>query len=79
MELLYSRQRRTQQLPSPTHAQWLQNPPCIELATAGMGVPEGDRQVVVAIDFGSAYSGYAFCFARDPSRSVHVMRKWEGE
>ncbi|XP_064630076.1 heat shock 70 kDa protein 12A-like isoform X2 [Lineus longissimus] len=33
--------------------------------------------VVVAIDFGTTYSGYAFSFTRDPS-SVHMMRKWEG-
>ena len=33
--------------------------------------------VVVAIDFGTAYSGYAFSFIRDPS-SIHIMRRWEG-
>lgn len=33
--------------------------------------------VVVAIDFGTAMSGYAFSFVRDPS-SIHMMRKWEG-
>ena len=33
--------------------------------------------VVVAIDFGTAYSGYAFSFTRDPS-SIHIMRRWEG-
>jgi hypothetical protein len=33
--------------------------------------------VVVAIDFGTAYSGYAFSFTRDPD-SIHMMRKWEG-
>lgn len=33
--------------------------------------------VVVAIDFGTTYSGYAFAFAKDPD-SIHVMRKWEG-
>jgi len=34
--------------------------------------------VVVAIDFGTALSGYAFGFVRDPGRSVHMMRRWEG-
>lgn len=33
--------------------------------------------VVVAIDFGTTYSGYAFSFTRDPN-SIHMMRKWEG-
>ncbi|XP_076061934.1 uncharacterized protein LOC143037499 isoform X2 [Oratosquilla oratoria] len=33
--------------------------------------------VVVAIDFGTTYSGYAFSFTRDPE-SVHMMKKWEG-
>lgn len=33
--------------------------------------------VVVAIDFGTTYSGYAFSFTRDPD-NIHMMRKWEG-
>lgn len=33
--------------------------------------------VVVAIDFGTTFSGYAFCFTRDPDH-IHMMRKWEG-
>lgn len=33
--------------------------------------------VVVAIDFGTTYSGYAYSFTRDPSQ-VYMMRKWEG-
>ncbi|KAI1287507.1 Heat shock 70 kDa protein 12A [Halotydeus destructor] len=33
--------------------------------------------VVVAIDFGTTYSGYAFSFTRDAS-NVHMMRKWDG-
>ncbi|XP_066980915.1 uncharacterized protein [Macrobrachium rosenbergii] len=33
--------------------------------------------VVVAIDFGTTYSGYAFSFTRDPD-SIHMMKKWEG-
>ena len=33
--------------------------------------------VVVAIDFGTTYSGYAFSFTRDPD-AIHMMRKWEG-
>eukprot|EP00918_Siedleckia_nematoides_P020086 GHVU01042803.1.p1 GENE.GHVU01042803.1~~GHVU01042803.1.p1 ORF type:complete len:676 (-),score=68.68 GHVU01042803.1:1207-3204(-) len=33
--------------------------------------------VVVAIDFGTTFSGYAFSFTRDPD-SIHMMRKWEG-
>ena len=33
--------------------------------------------VIVAIDFGTTFSGYAFCFTRDPDH-IHMMRKWEG-
>ena len=33
--------------------------------------------VIVAIDFGTTFSGYAFSFTRDPD-SIHMMRKWEG-
>ncbi len=32
---------------------------------------------MVAIDFGTTFSGYAFSFTRDPD-SIHMMRKWEG-
>ncbi|PNF14706.1 Heat shock 70 kDa protein 12A [Cryptotermes secundus] len=34
--------------------------------------------VVVAIDIGTTYSGYAFCFTRDLDSNIHMMRKWEG-
>ncbi|XP_015682747.1 heat shock 70 kDa protein 12B, partial [Protobothrops mucrosquamatus] len=33
--------------------------------------------VVVAIDFGTTSSGYAFSFVSDPE-TLHMMRKWEG-
>ena len=36
-----------------------------------------DHFVVVAIDFGTTFSGYAFSFVHDPD-SIHMMRKWEG-
>ena len=42
----------------------------------GSGRPSG-HFVVVAIDFGTTYSGYAFSFTRDPD-AIHMMRKWEG-
>jgi hypothetical protein len=35
--------------------------------------------VVVAIDIGTTYSGYAFSFTRDPDSNIHTMRKWEGK
>lgn len=34
--------------------------------------------VVVAIDFGTTFSGYAFAFTRDPAGAIHMMRRWEG-
>lgn len=39
--------------------------------------PQHNYFVVVAIDFGTTFSGYAFAFTRDPG-SVHMMRRWEG-
>ncbi|XP_062928107.1 heat shock 70 kDa protein 12A isoform X2 [Mobula hypostoma] len=33
--------------------------------------------VVVAIDFGTTSSGYAYSFARDPE-CIHIMRRWGG-
>lgn len=40
--------------------------------------PQYSHFVVVAIDFGTTYSGYAYSFTHEPE-NVHVMRKWEGE
>ena len=40
-------------------------------------IPQHHYFVVVAIDFGTTFSGYAFAFTRDPE-SVHMMRRWEG-
>ena len=34
--------------------------------------------VVVAIDFGTTFSGYAFSFTRDKESAIHMMRRWEG-
>ncbi|EPY82157.1 HSPA12B-like protein [Camelus ferus] len=33
--------------------------------------------VVVAVDFGTTSSGYAYSFAKEPE-CIHVMRRWEG-
>ena len=40
-------------------------------------VGQHNSLVVVAIDFGTTFSGYAFSFTRDAS-SIHMMRRWEG-
>ena len=40
-------------------------------------VGQHNSLVVVAIDFGTTFSGYAFSFTRD-STSIHMMRRWEG-
>lgn len=40
-------------------------------------IPQHNYFVVVAIDFGTTFSGYAFAFTREPE-SVHMMRRWEG-
>ncbi|ESO03024.1 hypothetical protein HELRODRAFT_80861 [Helobdella robusta] len=34
-------------------------------------------RVVVAIDFGTAFSGYAFSFLNDATKHIHMMGKWE--
>lgn len=35
--------------------------------------------VVVAIDLGTTYSGYAFRYIQHPTdKEIHMMRKWEG-
>ncbi|XP_072042338.1 heat shock 70 kDa protein 12A-like isoform X2 [Amphiura filiformis] len=42
--------------------------------------PEPQRRphsVVIAIDFGTTFSGYAYSFSRDPYH-IQIMRKWEG-
>ncbi|XP_039889780.1 heat shock 70 kDa protein 12A isoform X5 [Simochromis diagramma] len=41
-------------------------------------VPSGPSfVVVVAIDFGTTSSGYAYAFAKEPE-CIHTMRRWEG-
>ena len=40
--------------------------------------PQFSYTVVVAIDFGTTFSGYAYSFAHDPE-NIHIMRKWEGK
>ncbi|XP_076843640.1 heat shock 70 kDa protein 12B-like isoform X2 [Brachyhypopomus gauderio] len=39
--------------------------------------PARPFSVVVAIDFGTTSSGYAFSFTDDPE-AIHMMRRWEG-
>ena len=39
--------------------------------------PQFQFSVVVAIDFGTTFSGYAYSFTHDPE-NIHIMRKWEG-
>ena len=36
------------------------------------------HHVVVAIDFGTTYSGYAYSFTNTPD-TIQIMRKWEGK
>lgn len=49
-----------------------------DASTFGSGAAStASHFVVVAIDFGTTYSGYAFSFTRDPE-SIHMMRRWEG-
>ena len=54
---------------------------CIPLEAVSVPSSVSPKQhsyfVVVAIDFGTTYSGYALSFTRDPD-NVHMMRNWEG-
>ena len=51
---------------------------------SGQVLQEGDSSrpfVVVAIDFGTTFSGYAFSFMHEQHSEhhpIHIMRKWEG-
>ena len=45
---------------------------------SGNDTPQQGHLVVVAIDFGTTYSGYAYSFTSDPE-NISIMRKWEGE
>ena len=45
---------------------------------SGNDTPQQGHLVVVAIDFGTTYSGYAYSFASDPE-NISIMRKWEGK
>ncbi|XP_063807185.1 heat shock 70 kDa protein 12A-like, partial [Pseudophryne corroboree] len=38
---------------------------------------EQNFSVVVAIDFGTTSSGYAYSFSKEPE-CIHIMRRWEG-
>nr|CAD7199904.1 unnamed protein product [Timema douglasi] len=63
-------------------------PIVVDVVTQGMVQEDGElllrtpppqhQLVVVAIDIGTTYSGYAFSFTRDPEQRIHMMRKWEG-
>ena len=44
----------------------------------GGETPQFSFSTVVAIDFGTTYSGYAYAFTHDPD-AVSIMRKWEGD
>ena len=50
----------------------------VDSGVRGMSyVGQHNSLVVVAIDFGTTFSGYAFSFTRD-ANSIHMMRRWEG-
>uniref|UniRef100_A0A8C7DZH0 Heat shock protein 12B n=1 Tax=Oncorhynchus kisutch TaxID=8019 RepID=A0A8C7DZH0_ONCKI len=57
--------------------------PSVSLSTLSLQRPEARSRmdhpftVVVAIDFGTTSSGYAFSFTQDPE-AIHMMRRWEG-
>ncbi|XP_066549027.1 heat shock 70 kDa protein 12A isoform X2 [Amia ocellicauda] len=52
--------------------------PSHSLKDPDQNVPEGPSfTVVVAIDFGTTSSGYAYSFSKEPE-CIHTMRRWEG-
>ncbi|XP_015269508.1 PREDICTED: heat shock 70 kDa protein 12B [Gekko japonicus] len=71
--------------PSPSNSPRLHNESCNIAPLTPSQSPRNEIRtqrpapfsVVVAIDFGTTSSGYAFSFANDPE-AIHMMRKWEG-
>ncbi|MEE6462910.1 hypothetical protein FKM82_001767 [Ascaphus truei] len=71
--------------PSPPNSPSLQNESCNIAPLTPSQSPRSEHTtirsprffVVVAIDFGTTSSGYAFSFSKDPE-AIHMMRKWEG-
>uniref|UniRef100_A0ACB8E9G2 Heat shock protein 12B n=1 Tax=Sphaerodactylus townsendi TaxID=933632 RepID=A0ACB8E9G2_9SAUR len=71
--------------PSPSNSPRLHNESCSIAPLTPSQSPRNEIRtqrptpfsVVVAIDFGTTSSGYAFSFANDPE-AIHMMRKWEG-
>uniref|UniRef100_A0A8C5W9X6 Heat shock protein family A (Hsp70) member 12B n=1 Tax=Leptobrachium leishanense TaxID=445787 RepID=A0A8C5W9X6_9ANUR len=71
--------------PSPPNSPSLQNESCNIAPLTPSESPRSEHRVVrsshfvvvVAIDFGTTSSGYAFSFSKDPE-AIHMMRKWEG-
>ncbi|XP_036402533.1 heat shock 70 kDa protein 12A isoform X2 [Megalops cyprinoides] len=52
--------------------------PSHSMKDSDQNVPAGPTfQVVVAIDFGTTSSGYAYSFTKEPE-CIHTMRRWEG-
>uniref|UniRef100_A0A8C3R9M5 Heat shock protein family A (Hsp70) member 12B n=1 Tax=Cyanoderma ruficeps TaxID=181631 RepID=A0A8C3R9M5_9PASS len=51
--------------------------PCVPWQPEARSQQTPSFSVVVAIDFGTTSSGYAFSFTSDPE-AIHMMRKWEG-
>nr|XP_039251226.1 heat shock 70 kDa protein 12A-like [Styela clava] len=44
---------------------------------SSLSTPRPQHFVVVAVDFGTTYSGYAFSFVHRPDQ-IHMMRRWSG-
>nr|XP_042711611.1 heat shock 70 kDa protein 12B [Chrysemys picta bellii] len=73
------------QTPSPPSSPGMHNESCSIAPLTPSQSPRNDARaqrptsfsVVVAIDFGTTSSGYAFSFSNDPE-AIHMMRKWEG-
>ncbi|XP_067324524.1 heat shock 70 kDa protein 12B [Anolis sagrei] len=71
--------------PSPPNSPGLHNESCNIAPLTPSPSPRNEVRVrrpaafsvVVAIDFGTTSSGYAFSFTSDPE-AIHMMRKWEG-
>ncbi|KAK3094819.1 hypothetical protein FSP39_006636 [Pinctada imbricata] len=85
-EPIASSSPKTSRMKPPKSADHRETSENLEHAIADTGTETADTEsqprhrghfVVVAIDFGTTYSGYAFSFTSDPD-GIHMMRKWEG-
>jgi hypothetical protein len=49
------------------------------LAVDGPSTMESDEKLIIALDFGTTFSGIAYCFANQRDTKVAAIVDWPGE